>query len=70
VTCSNDEPNPITFFAFEWPSPRLGKVVQEIRLKGSKRFQGAVPGFENSFGEVISSNAVIMKAISYVKKRS
>jgi hypothetical protein len=70
VACGPNERNAITFFAFEWTSPRLGKVIQEIRMKGSKRFRGAVPGFENSFGEVIPNNAIILKALSYVKKRS
>jgi hypothetical protein len=53
----------------EWTSPRLGKVIQEIRLKGSSRFRGAVPGFENAFGEVIPINAVLLKAISYTRAR-
>lgn len=70
VSCGTDAGSPITFFAFEWTSPRLGKVIQEIRMKGSLRFQGAVPGFENSFGEVIPNNAVILKALSYVERRS
>lgn len=70
VACGLKEQNPITFFAFEWKSPRLGKVIQEVRMKGSMRFRGAVPGFENSFGEVIPGNAVILKALSYVRRRS
>jgi glycosyl hydrolase family 20 len=69
VACGAEEQNPITFFAFEWTSPRLGKMIQEVRMKGSKGFRGAVPGFENAFGEVIPNNAIILKAISYVKKR-
>ena len=28
-----------TFFAFEWVNPRLGKVIQEIRLKGASSFR-------------------------------
>jgi hypothetical protein len=70
VACGRDARHAITFFALEWTSPRLGKVIQEIRMKGSKQFRGAVPGFENSFGEVIPNNAIILKALSYVKKRS
>lgn len=69
VACGQGEKGPITFFAMEWTSPRLGKVVKEIRLKGSTRFRGAVPGFENAFGEVIPSNAVILKAISCTNRR-
>jgi hypothetical protein len=70
VKCGQSQDNPITFFAFEWTSPRLGKVIKEVRLKGSTRFRGAVPGFENSFGEVIPNNAVLLAAISLTKKRA
>lgn len=69
VACARSGENPISFFALEWTSPRLGKVIREVNLKGSKGFRGAVKGFENSFGEVIPNNAVILKAISYVKER-
>jgi hypothetical protein len=69
LICGQAAETPITFFAFEWASPRLGKVITEVRLKGSKGFRGAVPDFENAWGEVIPNNAVIWKALSYVKKR-
>jgi Glycosyl hydrolase family 20, domain 2/Glycosyl hydrolase family 20, catalytic domain len=69
LNCSKPGGSPANFFAYEWTSPRLGKVVEEVRLKGSTRFRGAVPGFENRFGEVISSNAIMLKAISYVPRR-
>ncbi len=69
ISCGQDPQNPITFFAFEWSSPRLGKIIQEVRLKGSTRFRGAVPGFENAFGDIIPNNAVLLKAISFVQKR-
>jgi hypothetical protein len=62
--------NRITFFAFEWINPRLGKVVQEIRLKGTTRFRGASGDFNNDYGPVIASNAVILAALSMVKKRT
>jgi hypothetical protein len=51
-------------------SPRLGKIVEEVRLHGSHRFRGAVTGFENAFGEVIPNNAVILAALSMVPPRS
>ncbi len=60
---------PVTFWAFEWSNPRLGKVIREVRLKGTTGFHGAVPGFEDKFGPLIPSNAVILKSISFVKKR-
>lgn len=61
---------PVTFFAFEWINPRLGKVIQEIRLKGTARFRGAPNGYINDYGPVIDSNAVILMAISMVQQRS
>ncbi|HVB29703.1 MAG TPA: glycoside hydrolase family 20 zincin-like fold domain-containing protein [Terriglobia bacterium] len=69
VACGQNKENPISFFAFEWTSPRLGQVIREVNLKGSEHFRGAVPGFENSFGKVIPNNAVLLKAISFVKRR-
>ncbi len=69
VACGKEDGNPISFFAFEWTNPRLGQVIREVNLKGSQGFRGAVPGFENSFGKVIPNNAVMLKAISYVKRR-
>jgi hypothetical protein len=70
VRCGPSTQNPIIFFAYEWISPRLGKMIREVRLAGSTHFRGAVPGFENFYGEVIPGNAVILKALSVVKRRS
>ena len=61
--------NPITFFAFEWKNPRLGKKIEEIRLKGTTGFRGGDSDFTNNFGPVIPGNAVMLKAVSVVKKR-
>ena len=60
----------MTFFAYEWINPRLGKVVQEVRLKGTTGFRGGSDDFNNEMGPVIASNAVILAALSIVKKRS
>jgi hypothetical protein len=62
--------NHITFFVFEWTNPRLGKVIQEIRLKGTTRFRGASSEYDNEWGPIIGDNAVILKAISMMQKRS
>ena len=59
----------ITFFAFEWKNPRLGKRIEEVRLKGTAGFRGGDSDFTNNFGPVIPGNAVMLKAISVVKKR-
>lgn len=60
----------VTFFAYEWTNPRLGKVIQEIRLKGTHGFRGGTDDYNNDVGPVIASNAVILTALSMVKKRS
>jgi hypothetical protein len=60
----------VTFFAYEWINPRLGKVVREIRLKGTNGFRGGSDDFNNEYGPVIASNAVILAALSLVQKRS
>ena len=64
------EPRRVTFFVYEWVNPRLGKVVQEIRLKGTSGFRGGSDDFDNDMGPTIASNAVILAALSVVKKRS
>ena len=58
-----------TAIVSEWENPRLGKVIREVRLKGSTGFRGAVAEFDNCYGGVIPNNAVILKALSVVKKR-
>ncbi|HXH51561.1 MAG TPA: hypothetical protein VNM47_19655, partial [Terriglobia bacterium] len=69
IACGQEGKSSISFFAFEWASPRLGQVIREVNLKGSKGFRGAVQGFENTFGKVIPNDAVMLKAISFVKRR-
>jgi hypothetical protein len=69
VPVAQGEPDQITLFAFEWLNPRLGKIIREVRLKGTSGFRGADPDFTNDFGPPIPTNAVILKAISVVKKR-
>ena len=69
VPCGQGDNSPVTFFAAEWTSSRLGKLIQEVRLVGSSKFRGAVPGFEDAFGEVIPNNAILLKAISYTRAR-
>ncbi len=64
------EANRVTFFAYEWINPRLGKVVQEIRMRGTTGFRGGSDDFNNEMGPVIASNAVILAALSIVRKRS
>jgi hypothetical protein len=63
ITLGTQQGVPINFFAFEWANPRLGKSVQEVRLHGSS-------GFQNTRGNAIPENALILPALSAVKKRS
>jgi len=59
----------VTFFAYEWPNPRLGQTIASVRLKGTTGFRGGDADFINGFGPVIPNNAVYLKAISAVRKR-
>jgi len=61
---------PITMFAFEWENRRPGKVIAEVRLKGTAHFRGADPDYTNHYGAVIAENAVILAAISVVNARA
>jgi hypothetical protein len=63
IECSTSiRDNPITFYAFEWVNKRFGKKVKEINLKASKNFK-------SYRGKVIQDNAIILIAMSVVKKR-
>ena len=63
VICSKEQKNPTVFFAYEWVNPRFGKKIKKIRLVGSNKFK-------NAQNKVISNNAVILIALSVVKKRA
>jgi len=63
VRCGNEEEHPITLFAYEWPNPRPGKVIKEIRVKAARQFR-------NTKNEVIPENGVLLAAVSIVKRRS
>jgi hypothetical protein len=62
VNCAACGKEPAMFFAFEWVNPRFGKVVQEVKLKGSRNFR-------NFRGQVIESNGIALLAMSIVKDR-
>ena len=64
------EEHPITFFAFEWMNPRIGKVIRELRLSGTSGFRGGSSEFDNSWGPVIETNAIMLRALSFVRMRS
>jgi hypothetical protein len=52
----------VTLFAYEWANPRFGKVVKEIRLHGTV-------GYTDSRNTVTPDNAIVLAAVSVVKKR-
>lgn len=63
VDCSDDmHENPINFFAFEWINKRFGKKIKEVNIKGTSNYM-------NSQNKVIENNAIMLAAISVVKKR-
>jgi hypothetical protein len=51
-----------TFFAYEWPNPRLGKVIKSVSFKGTSGFVGAM-------GQVLKNNGVVLRALTVVKPR-
>ena len=55
VPCSNDNKNPISFFAFEWRNPRFGKKIKEVRLKTVNKSK--------------EENSVILLAVSVTGKK-
>lgn len=63
VSCSSDPSHPLHFFAYEWVNPRPGRVIKEVRLRGSNKFRG----LDN---KVIHDNAVALVALSSVDKRT
>jgi hypothetical protein len=70
VAVGTRENSPLTLFAFEWTNPRLGKIIREVRLKGTTGFRGAPAGFTDDYGPTLTKNGVILKALTAVKKRS
>lgn len=71
VKCSADGQNdgPV-FFSYEWTNKRFGKVIKEVNLYGSRNYQAQ----QQDYGKVVSApmknNAILLAAISKVKKKS
>ncbi len=69
VQCSvNEKDYPINFYAFEWVNPRFGKVILEVNIHGSLHYRSTLPS-GNPSTEDMKANAVILLAVSKVKKR-
>lgn len=62
VDCGKKPSERVTLFAFEWINPRFGKRVKEIRLDG-------ISGFKNLRDKSIAGNAIMLLAVSVVRKR-
>ena len=62
VECGKNAGERVTFFAFEWINPRFGNSVKEIRLEG-------ISGFKDYRDKAIASNAIVLLAVSVVRKR-
>ncbi len=71
VSCSSSSTkSPITFFAFEWINPRFGKRIKEVNLHGSVNYQATQTDYGKPVYEPMKSNAIILAAMSKVKKRA
>ncbi len=63
VPCSKDmKKDPITFFAFKWNNPRLGKKIASVNLIGTH-------DFINYKGKIMKDNAIILLGVSAVKNQ-
>lgn len=61
----------VTFYAFEWVNPRFGKIIKEVRLKGSLEFMNSKPfPAPPSEGFTIPTNTIMLRALSVVRQRS
>lgn len=61
----------VTFFAFEWTNPRLGKAIRQIRLHGSQQFRNSKPfPADPAQAAPIPTNAIMLRALSVVQKRA
>lgn len=70
VSCSADmQKNPVTFFAFEWVNKRFGKIIKEVNLVGSIKFQAQQQNYGIVETALMKSNAILLAGISKVVKR-
>lgn len=61
--------NSPTFFSFEWINKRYGKVIKEVHLYGSVRYQALQQNYGTVETKPMESNAILLAGISKVKKR-
>jgi len=71
VWCSGEtKERPIAFFSYEWVNPRFGKVIKEVNLHGTIDFQAQDTDYGKPEFQPMPSNAILLAAISKVKKRT
>jgi len=68
VNCSSSTDN-IKFFAFEWVNKRFGKVIKEVNLYGTTNYQALQQDYGTVETAPMKSNAILLAAISKVKKK-
>ena len=59
----------VTFFAFEWKNPRLGKVIKEVRLRGTRGFTRMQRPRPEVAGEPMAENEVLLAGVSVTERR-
>ena len=69
ITVNREGAKSITVFVYEWQNLRLGKVVSELRLKGTRAFRGADADYTDHYGPAIADNAIPLLAVSSVRSR-
>lgn len=69
VDCSKEKNGLATAFAFEWTNPRLGKIVKTVNFHGSTGYQSLKQEFERPQFTPMPANAVLLLAVSKVKKQ-
>lgn len=70
VLCSpTTKDNPVTFFSLEWVNPRFGKIIKEVNLHGTVNYMATQTDYGKPVFKPLKSNAILLAAISKVKKR-
>jgi Glycosyl hydrolase family 20, domain 2/Glycosyl hydrolase family 20, catalytic domain len=70
VHCGTDLTNHTpTFFALEWVNKRFGKVIKEVNLHGTIKYQATQQNYLIPETKPAESNAIFLAGISKVKKR-
>ncbi|MES2005603.1 MAG: beta-N-acetylhexosaminidase [Bacteroidota bacterium] len=69
VKSSTDPKDSLTFFSFEWVNKRFGKKIREVNLYGTVRYQALQQNYGNVETAPMKNNAILLAAISKVKKR-